>query len=172
MRPPTRVVAIAVRQPPHAMQMVGHHRNGEDIERSRPSRRTECIAQQRDVLHLQAAATLQQVHSEKVGTARQRYATIARRTCSLPASSRDHPRRRPRIPARKALRTGGPRPTLHIPSTHTTRAAIRRAGLSPPYVLRTSYTSTGCAVMRRRASAFFAGSEKLRQGSAFGASSS
>lgn len=83
--------------------------------------------------HPQAAPALQQIHSEKVGAARHPYATIVRHAGRVPASSRDHPRRRPRIPVRKPPRAGAPRPTPRTPPATLARAALCRAGLSPPF---------------------------------------
>lgn len=68
--PAVGVVGVAVRQPPHAMQMVGQHRDGQHVEQSCRPRRAECVTQQVGMIDQQAATALQQVHGEEVGAAR------------------------------------------------------------------------------------------------------
>jgi len=95
LRPAVGVVGVALRQPPHAMQVIGQHHDGQHMERSRRPRRAECVAQQIDVLDEQGAATLQQVNGEEIGAARHPDATVIRHAGSVPEHSRDHRHHRP-----------------------------------------------------------------------------
>lgn len=69
LRPAVGVVGVAVRQPPHAMQMVRQRHDGQHLERSCRPRRAERVAQQVAMIDQQAATALQQVHGEEVGAA-------------------------------------------------------------------------------------------------------
>ena len=58
------VAGIAIRQSP--MKGISQHDDGQQMDWSRRTRRSKCVAQQVDVLDKQVASTLQQVHSEKL----------------------------------------------------------------------------------------------------------
>lgn len=119
LRPAIGVVGVALRQSPHAMQVVRQDHPGQQDEWTRRLGRAEGIAQQADVLQQQPAPPFKQVDGEETGTARHPDATIVRHAGSVPGWSMRRHRGKVRIGVGKcrivtaASRTGGgPGPAL------------------------------------------------------------
>jgi len=122
LRPTIRIVVIASRQTPDAMQMIGQHHNGHDLERTNRLRRAKRRTQIIHALHEPPTMTLQKIHGEEIGATRHTHAAIVRHT---PASRRLRTSAIGKIRMRRSEKPYAP--------SHPTRFWLRnrRAGARP-----------------------------------------
>ena len=120
MSPTRRMIVVARRQLPYAVQVIGQNHDRDDVERPGRSRGGEGMPQHIHTIDQQRASPLQKIHSEEVCASRHPSTSIIRHTTSMrrAPSPAYRPITRRRVRILRCRRAGLAPATCRIATSH------------------------------------------------------